>query len=248
MKKLLYLILFGILSISLTQDDDFKASQLKYERVRNAYRLKEHVLIDYLKKQGINDFNFQLYIRAFKEEECVEVWVKANGSSKYVHLTDYQICSSSGSLGPKRQQGDGQVPEGVYYINRFNPSSNFYLSLGLNYPNASDAMRGKQGSLGGDIFIHGKCVTIGCIPITDDKIMELYVLAVEARQHGQTKIPVHIFPFMMEKVVFGKYRNLQTYKGIISFWEELEPVYLKFQNTKKLPVISISSTGKYIVN
>lgn len=100
-------------------------------------------------------------------------------------IKDYQICSLSGELGPKRQQGDLQVPEGFYWIDRFNPASNFYLSLGINYPNQFDRILGKSGELGGDIFIHGGCVTIGCIPITDDKIKELYLIAVEAKSNGQ---------------------------------------------------------------
>jgi murein L,D-transpeptidase YafK len=69
-------------------------------------------------------------------------------------------------LGPKRRKGDGQVPEGLYVIDTFNPNSIFYLSLGINCPNASDRVLGK-GELGGDIFIHGNRVTIGCIPIRD---------------------------------------------------------------------------------
>jgi len=47
---------------------------------------------------------------------------------------------ASGKLGPKRQQGDMQIPEGFYHISGFNPASNFYLSLRINYPNPSGAL------------------------------------------------------------------------------------------------------------
>ncbi len=90
--------------------------------------------------------------------------------------------------------GDYQVPEGFYYINEFNPRSLYHLSLGLNYPNASDRMLCDMSQPGGDIYIHGSCVTTGCIPITDGQIEELYVLAAHAKDMGQDFIPVHIFP------------------------------------------------------
>ena len=71
----------------------------------------------------------------------------------------------SGTMGPKRLQGDYQVPEGFYYINEFNPNSNYHLHLGLNYPNASDKILSDSLRPGGDIYIHGSCVSIGCIPL-----------------------------------------------------------------------------------
>ncbi|MBC7451384.1 MAG: hypothetical protein H7259_07840, partial [Cytophagales bacterium] len=65
-------------------------------------------------------------------------WAKGKTSTQFTLTKTYSICSASGTSGPKRKQGDNQVPEGVYYIDRFNPASNFHLSLGLNYPNTSD--------------------------------------------------------------------------------------------------------------
>ena len=81
---------------------------------------------------------------------------------------------------PQATQGDSQVPEGFYHMDRFNPLSNFHLSLGVSYPNQSDRILGASGRLGGDIFIHGDCVTIGCVPITDEGIRE----AVRDRHRG----------------------------------------------------------------
>ena len=59
--------------------------------------------------------------------------------------------------GHKQFEGDGKTPEGVYYIDRRNPNSQFHLSLGISYPNRADyAYAQSQGRLpGGDIFIHG---------------------------------------------------------------------------------------------
>ena len=65
------------------------------------------------------------------------------------------------------------MPEGFYELDWFNPQSNFFLSLHINYPNASDRILGSRKNPGGDIFLHGSCASIGCIPITDDGIKEV---------------------------------------------------------------------------
>jgi murein L,D-transpeptidase YafK len=122
-----------------------------------------------------------IYIRSFKYDSQLEVWVKEENSTTYSLFKTYPVCALAGTLGPKRVQGDYQVPEGFYYINEFNPYSNYYLSLGLNYPNASDRILSDSLKPGGDIYIHGSCVTVGCIPITDQQIDELYILATYAR-------------------------------------------------------------------
>jgi murein L,D-transpeptidase YafK len=176
---------------------------------------------------------------AFKEERVVEVW-GSNGST-YQLLTSYKFCSSSGKLGPKRKQGDLQIPEGLYKIDRFNPASNFYLSLGINYPNSSDRKRA-NGNPGGDIFIHGDCVTIGCIPITDDKIKELYTLGVLAKDAGN-EIDVHFYPFKMTEENMKRHQENKHY----SFWKELQPFYESFSNNKSLADYRIDGNGKYVI-
>src|SRR5690606_7945323 len=135
----------------------------------------------------------------------------------------YPICARSGILGPKEKQGDGQVPEGFYYINRFNPVSNFHLSLGINYPNEADSRRNPKGNLGGDIFIHGSCVTIGCLPLTDNLIKEVYLLSIHAYANGQTKIPVYIFPFRMTDDQMMTYiSQYSDNPSLVNFWKNLK--------------------------
>src|SRR5690606_4688666 len=121
------------------------------------------------------------------------------------------------------------------HINHFNPQSIFHLSLGINYPNASDKILSDKKSPGSSIYIHGDCVTIGCIPITDDKIKELYVLAVEARNNGQAKIPVHIFPARLTEENFKSLRSEYASNPVlISFWQNLRIGYDGFESTKKI--------------
>jgi murein L,D-transpeptidase YafK len=135
-----------------------------------------------------------MYIRSFKYDGQLEIWVGNSRKEPYKLFKTYRVCALAGTLGPKRMQGDYQVPEGFYYINEFNPNSNYFLSLGLNYPNASDKILADPSRPGGDIYIHGSCVTVGCIPVTDQQIDEIYLLAAFAKSAGQDFIPVHIFP------------------------------------------------------
>ncbi len=147
--------------------------------------------------------------------------------------------------GPKRHENDGQVPEGFYFIDRFNPASNFHLSLGLNYPNASDKLLG-EAPYGGDIFIHGNCVTIGCIPLTDEKIEEVYLLAVLAKNGGQKSIPVHIFPFEMNAPKLkAALSRVKADKKLTAFWTNLAAGYHYFQNHRHLPQIKVNAAGQY---
>ena len=73
-------------------------------------------------------------------------------------LRRYRIGLGFSPKGDKKFEGDGKTPEGKYYIDRKNPNSQYYLSLGISYPNESDKKEAaKLGKLpGGDIFIHGR--------------------------------------------------------------------------------------------
>ena len=73
-----------------------------------------------------------VYLRSFKYDSQLEVWVKNDRKDSYKLFKSYRVCALAGTLGPKRMEGDYQVPEGFYYINEFNPKSTYHLSLGLN--------------------------------------------------------------------------------------------------------------------
>jgi murein L,D-transpeptidase YafK len=237
-----FFILFFCISLQLASQS-FKLSQQKAIRVKSAYSEKWEGLKSDIKKKGISE-KFQLFIRVFKEDKLVEVWLKSNSEKEYKLFKTYDICSSSGELGPKRKQGDGQVPEGFYTIAVFNPYSSYHLSLGVSYPNASDRIKGK-GNLGGDIMIHGSCVTIGCLPLTDTYIKEVYILAVEAKNNGQQNIPVHIFPTKMNDKGMLFLSEVNT--DLLDFWKNLKPGYDYFENNKLVPKISTDKSGNYLV-
>ncbi len=121
-----------------------------------------------------------LFLRAFKRERVLEVWARGGADRGRVLVWSFPLCAGSGGLGPKRREGDAQIPEGIYRIERFNPWSRFHLSLGLNYPNPQDRARAGADNPGSDIFIHGDCVSIGCLAIEDDPIERLYLVSVLA--------------------------------------------------------------------
>jgi murein L,D-transpeptidase YafK len=155
----------------------------------------------------------------------------------------------SGSLGPKRIEGDYHVPEGFYYVNEFNPRSQYHLALGLNYPNLSDRVLSDTFRPGGEIYIHGACITVGCIPIQNHQIEELYILASYAKHAGQDFIPVHVFPihFQQEKSQLALQRAVESDPNYSRFVDQIKGVYDHFEKNKTLPIISVNKKGEYII-
>ena len=191
-----------------------------------------------------------IYIRSFKYDSQLEVWVKNEIKDQFQLFKTYKVCALAGTLGPKRMEGDYQVPEGFYYINEFNPKSNYYLSLGLNYPNVSDRILSDSLRPGSAIFIHGSCVTVGCIPIRDEQIDELYILAAHAKDQGQDFIPVHIFPVRFTKDKSVKYLDNLTKDDpmLKKFAGKMEDAFDYFEKYKQLPVVLTDDKGQYIIN
>lgn len=213
------------------------------DRAEAALREKRQYLVEELAKINVEWETALIYLRAFKAEKVLEVWARNDGETGFRKLLEYEFCATSGRLGPKRKQGDYQTPEGLYYIDRFNPRSKFHLSLGVDYPNQSDRQRGNQAAPGGDIFIHGNCVTIGCIPITDDKIKELYVLAAQVKQNGQDRIRVDMFPMKMTEDNMEILERLDP--DLLPFWQEIQPFYEAFERNREVPRFSINGQGVY---
>ncbi len=238
----LSLIIF-LCTLSLTSQN-FVDQQLRYKRVKKAKKEKDFSLKHYFESKGLEYEVHNIYIRAFKQEKVLQVWIQQHVEEDYFLLKEYLFCSSSGQLGPKLKEGDEQIPEGFYFINKFNPTSDYYLSLKVNYPNPSDLGRADRARPGGGIFIHGKCVTIGCIPITDDGIKELYWLSVQAYDNGQKNIPVHIFPFKYDHANFSTHEFYDDPK-LHKFWDNLEEGYYYFERKRRPPFVHIKSDGTY---
>jgi murein L,D-transpeptidase YafK len=235
-----------VVATTTGRSQSFLEEQLKYPKVVVAKSEKDSVLRSLFAARHLIYPPANLFVRVFKKEMKLEVWASDQRSGPMTLVKEYTVCASSGVLGPKRREGDLQVPEGFYSINIFNPLSTYYLSLGVSYPNASDRVLSDKKHPGGDIMIHGNCVTIGCVPITDDCIKEVYWLAVQAHAAGQQEIPVHMFPGMMDG---GGYARLLAVaagdSALLQFWANLKPGYDAFEHTKLVPSVSVDSDGKY---
>ncbi|WP_400193778.1 murein L,D-transpeptidase family protein [Hymenobacter sp. B81] len=239
------ILLLALLTVTLaarSTGPSFRDQQLQHPRVQAAYTEAWPALRRQLAQQGIDPARLEVFFRVFKIGRKLEVWVRNAGAPAFQLLKTYPLAGSSGTLGPKRREGDGQVPEGFYRIDRFNPESLYHLSLGLDYPNAADRRLGSARP-GGDIFIHGSNVTIGCLPITDAGIREVYVLATEARQAGQTEQWVHIFPFELSEEQLHNRRGSVHY----AFWQTLAPGYQQFARHRTLPCVSTDAQGAYVL-
>ncbi len=228
---------------------DFIEYQRSFPRISEALKKKEDTLMKQFRAKKLEWPARNIYLRSFKYDSHLEVWIKPADRDQYQLFKTYKVCALAGTLGPKRMEGDYQVPEGFYYINEFNPKSAYHLSLGLNYPNASDRLLADSLQPGGDIYIHGKCITTGCIPILDQQIEELYVLALHAKNQGQDFIPVHIFPVQFNNPKSAAYlaKYVKEFPEYADMADELKRAYLYFEKTKKLPLIMVDGRGAYHV-
>jgi murein L,D-transpeptidase YafK len=248
MRLLFFLFSIYFLNSALIPDS-FKKGQLAYTRVREAYAEKEKTVFKNLAQNSISRDSLRIYLRVFKTEKSLELWAKNSTDSTYKMIREFQICELSGSVGPKRRVRDLQVPEGFYHISELNPYSRYYLSMQINYPNASDSIRGVRGHLGNLIYIHGECLSSGCIAITNDRIKELFVYCIEAYNSGQKKIEISIYPTRMNDKNFTNLTSQYSKsKDKISLWTDLKKSYDLFNQRKVPPIIKFLSNGTHEIN
>ena len=236
---------------SVIQDTNvsFLDSMLTYYRVQKAKKRTDSQVKKMFVNKGLNYPPTDIYWRGFKYEDELELWARDSANHVYTHVKTYHICKGSGTHGPKRKQGDMQVPEGYYHIELFNPNSLFWLSFKVSYPNKADSILGYKPKLGGDIYVHGNCMTIGCLPMTDSVMNEIFWTSLLCQNEigDSVKIPIHLFPIKMTnanmrilKTEFGKdYRKM-------NFWKNLIFGFQYFEKHRLLPGIEINNKGKYI--
>lgn len=134
----------------------------------------------------------EIALLGIKDSRKLELW--ARHGKRWKHIVDYGVLAASGGPGPKLREGDRQVPEGFYNIQYLNPNSKYHLSMKIDYPNSEDRRHARaegRTKPGGDIFIHGRNVSIGCLAIGDPAIEELFTLVATI---GRRKVTVMIAP------------------------------------------------------
>lgn len=222
----------------------FKTCQLKNQKVKDAYDTKWNMLKAEMKGSKINADEFDIYIRALKADKVVEVWMRNKSEVKYHLFKTYAICSNG--LESNNSDVENQMPEGFYQIELFNPKSNYYLSMQINYPNNSDIMLNKKDNAYDEIMLNGDCATINGLSMTNDAIKELYVLCLEVRNRNKP-IYIDIYPTKLSDENF-KMLEANHSKSQLSFWKTLKPMYDYFEENKLLPGISLDKKGHYVLS
>jgi murein L,D-transpeptidase YafK len=184
-------------------------------------------------------FGDPVFLRAFKEENALELWVLKRDTKKYELFRTWEIAAQSGKLGPKLAEGDGQVPEGFYFVPRsgMKPDSVFHLAFNIGYPNEYDRHHGRTGTF---IMIHGDRVSIGCLAMTDEKIEEIYTLCDAALAGGQKFFRVHLFPFRMNSERMEQAADSEWF----DFWRNLKEGHDHFERTRVPPEVTVED-GRY---
>lgn len=182
-----------------------------------------------------------MMIRIFKQTNEFEVWKQTKAGPFKLYKT-YAICAWSGTLGPKVKEGDRQAPEGFYNITpaQMNPNSNYYLSFNTGFPNKFDRAWGRTGA---NLMVHGDCSSAGCYSMTDESVAEIYALARESFNAGNTVIQMQIFPFRMTP----QNLSLVADNPNMPFWMDIKEGYDRFELSKTPPPWDVCDK-KYVFN
>jgi murein L,D-transpeptidase YafK len=180
-------------------------------------------------------------IRIFKAESELEVWKQKDNGRFYLFKT-YPICSYSGGLGPKVEQGDRQAPEGFYNVSLdgMNPRSKYHLSFDVGFPNAYDRALGRTGS---NIMVHGDCTSSGCYAMTDAVVEEIFTLARVALQNGQESFQIQAYPFRMTAANMTAHKDDKWF----DFWKTLKEGYDSFEVSHLPPKVAVCEK-RYVIN
>ncbi len=175
-------------------------------------------------------------LRLFKEEGELEIWMQPDSESLYSLFKIVRLTASSGRLGPKTHEGDGQTPEGFYSIlaKNLRPKTQHYLGLDLGYPNERDRQLNRTGS---DLMLHAGKSAAGGYAISQDAMEELYTLCDAALRRASPEIPVQIYPFRLTDRRMD--RTLTQGSAWLEEWTNLKEGYDFFENVRQPPRIDV---------
>jgi hypothetical protein len=162
------------------------------DRYKEYQRKVERRLGPYFEAAGVPYPPTFLELIAVKDEKVLQVYASSTGPLRLIR--SYSILAASGTAGPKLREGDRQVPEGVYGIEKLNPNSAYHLALRVAYPNQFDLDQAKtdgRTDLGNDIMIHGSDKSAGCLAMGNEAIEDLFILGDDV---GASRIKLIITP------------------------------------------------------
>lgn len=177
-----------------------------------------------------------VFLRAFKEEGELEVWMKPTAEPHFVLFKVHRLAGSSGNPGPKLREGDGQAPEGFYWATAasLRPETRHYLGIDIGYPNEYDRQKGRTGS---DLLIHAGTAAAGAYAIAPEAMNEVYALVDAAFRGGQRDLGIHLFPFRMTDARMDRvWAKPSRWTGE---WVNLKEGYDFFENVRLPPRVGV---------
>jgi murein L,D-transpeptidase YafK len=120
-----------------------------------------------------------------------------------------------------------------------NPWSNYHLSFNLGFPNEYDRSHNRTGN---GLMVHGRCDSMGCFAMTDNRMEEIYTLTHATLAGGQEAFSVHVFPFRMDSGNMEKFKRSPWF----GFWRNLKEGYDFFEGRKQVPKIFVHD-GRYVI-
>ena len=118
-------------------------------------------------------------------------------------LRTFKIALGIRPIGDKEFEGDFKTPEGRYTLDRRNPDSEYFLSIGISYPDSGDIADARERGLdpGGAIMIHGQPNeptrseayyrtqdwTNGCIAVSNSDMIDIWLMT-------ENNTPIEIRP------------------------------------------------------
>ena len=202
-------------------------------------------------------------LRVFKKERELELWAKNADMAAMKMIRTIPICAMDFQPGPKLAQGDGKTPEGFYHPQFLYGSSYSWMWIRLDegeldrygvvgegssfkmcieYPNTLDRDRSKAACFrdpGGEICLHGNCVTAGCISFTNRNFLPVFAFSRHHDTERFGRLQLHIFPFrfdavqnMEDEIDSYPHVDLLGRDDLLTFWRNLEKGYHRFNEVK----------------
>ena len=209
-------------------------------RTQRAHEARLPIVKSLFEAAGVPFPPAQIAMVGYKSEKQLEVWASAEKGGRAEKIATYGVCAASGTLGPKRYEGDRQVPEGYYVLSYGWAESNYHLEMKVSYPNMVDKVLGpKNQSLGGEIMIHGACASIGCLAMSDERAEELWVMM---KAMGDAQVKVFLYPGRDMASLLAD----PEYARHHSFWQNLEEGRQLFLRERRIIGIKADWRGVYM--
>ena len=181
--------------------------------------------VDTLRRHLLPTSHLEIVLVIMKEDKELVLYAGRPGTP-FQQISQYKILSNDVIAGPKRQFDDGRIPEGFYYINRYEDLDSGNYRFGINYPNISDRKFSLADDLGKDVYIQTVHDSSGSICLAPASMNELTTFLIIACKSGQRKIPVYIFPFRMEDERCRERLNeISANTMQVVFWENMKSGY-----------------------